>query len=115
MWRKLSRLATGDCRRRMTHTNADSDSPALSLAAAISMLPHPRSALFRPSLTVDKIAGYVRWHKVVAANEMHRSQWELWVTSDGNGFQIVRFTDTFKAAHGDLAEDSGDQPSSNHS
>ena len=72
----------------------------------------PGSGSWAPGadLTVDKIAGYVRWHKVVPANEIHRSQWELWVTSDGNGFQIVRFTDTFKAAHGDLAEGSGDQP-----
>ena len=34
-------------------------------------------------------------------------QLEIWTVSDGNGFQIVRFTDTFKAGHKDLLEDSG--------
>jgi hypothetical protein len=58
----------------------------------------PGSGSWTPGvdLTVDKIAGYVRWHKVVPANEMHRPQWELWTVSDGNGFQILRLTDAFK-------------------
>jgi hypothetical protein len=56
-------------------------------------------------LSVDEIAGYVRWHKVMHVNETHGRQLQLWVTSDGNGFQIVRFTDSFKAQHSDLSED----------
>jgi hypothetical protein len=47
---------------------------------------------------VDKIAGYPRWvHK--GKDKM------LWVVSDGNGFQALRFTDNFKAKHKDLFED----------
>ena len=42
--------------------------------------------------TVDKIAGYARWVN-------HGSQLELWTVSDGNGFQVLRFTDTFKSNH----------------
>jgi LVIVD repeat-containing protein len=40
--------------------------------------------------TVDKVASWARWHK--AGND-----WELWFVSDGNGFQIVRFTNWFMA------------------
>ena len=46
--------------------------------------------------TVDKVAAWVRWHK--AGN-----QWELWFVSDGNGFQIVRFTDWFTAHNQNLS------------
>ena len=46
--------------------------------------------------TVDKIAGYARWRNVVPANENAKEirgrQLELWVVSDGNGLQILRFT-----------------------
>ena len=38
--------------------------------------------------TVDKTAGWVRWRKVGRERE-------LWFASDGNGFQIVRFTRRF--------------------
>jgi hypothetical protein len=74
----------------------------------------PGSGSWAPGvdLTVDKIAGYMRWHKAVPANEnaneMHGRQLEIWTVSDGNGFQIVRFTDTFKARHRDLSEDRGE-------
>jgi hypothetical protein len=40
--------------------------------------------------TVDKIAGYARWRKV------GRRQWELWTVSDGNDFQVLRFTRHFR-------------------
>jgi hypothetical protein len=36
---------------------------------------------------------------------MRGRQLELWIVSDDNGFQILRFTDTFKAQHRDLFED----------
>jgi hypothetical protein len=63
--------------------------------------------------TVDKIAHWVRW--VVAdkgkghdkAKHEGRAL-ELWTVSDGNGFQVLRFTDHFKARHKDLFESSDD-------
>jgi hypothetical protein len=33
---------------------------------------------------------------------------ELWTVSDGNGFQILRFTHNFKAQHKDLFQDAGE-------
>jgi hypothetical protein len=64
----------------------------------------PGSGSWAPGVdrTVDKIAGWVRWHKLRG-----RRQWELWTVSDGNGFQILRFTDAFKAQHRGLFEGSG--------
>ncbi len=58
--------------------------------------------------TVDKIAGYARWRNVVPANENAKEirgrQLELWVVSDGNGLQILRFT---KPIHELLGKDKG--------
>jgi hypothetical protein len=71
----------------------------------------PGSANWGPGVdrTVDRIAGLPRFRRVAPANEhareMHGPQLEIWVTSDDNGFQIVRFTDTFKALHKDLFKD----------
>jgi hypothetical protein len=50
----------------------------------------PGSGSWAPGVdrTVDKIAGWARWRRVGRAME-------LWFTSDGNGFQIVRFTRRF--------------------
>ncbi|MGE5062699.1 MAG: LVIVD repeat-containing protein [Myxococcales bacterium] len=70
--------------------------------------------------TVDKIAGWARW--VVAKRNdngnvhSHGSngqgigngngaELELWTVSDGNGFQVLRFTDNFKAHHKDLFDE----------
>ncbi|HLX46833.1 MAG TPA: hypothetical protein VKS82_00715 [Streptosporangiaceae bacterium] len=50
--------------------------------------------------TVDKVASWVRWRKV-------GNDWELWFVSDGNGFQIVRFTNWFMAHNTSLFEGSG--------
>jgi hypothetical protein len=47
--------------------------------------------------TVDKIAGYARWRK-------HGRELHIWTVSDGNGFQVLRFTHHFKARHKDLFE-----------
>jgi hypothetical protein len=59
--------------------------------------------------TFDKVAGYMRFHEVVPANEhakeMHGRQLELWFVSDGNGFQILRFT---KPIHELLGKDKDD-------
>jgi len=46
-------------------------------------------------LTVDKTAGYMHIHR-------RGRDLEIWTVSDGNGFQIVRFTDHFKAVYKDV-------------
>jgi hypothetical protein len=52
--------------------------------------------------TVDKIPHGVRWRK-------HGRELHIWTVSDGNGFQILRFTDHFKAKqHKDLFQDDDD-------
>lgn len=53
--------------------------------------------------TVDRVAGYARFHKV-PASETHGRELEIWFVSDSNGFQIVRFSNGFKALHKDLME-----------
>jgi hypothetical protein len=87
--------------------------------------PAPRTAFLPGSgswapgvdLTVDRIAGYPRFHKVGFGhdrehdrdgngNGRHGPELEIWTVSDGNGFQVLRFTDGFKALHHDLFEDS---------
>jgi hypothetical protein len=35
---------------------------------------------------------------------MRGPQWEIWVTSDDNGFQVLRFTEAFTARHKGLFE-----------
>ena len=83
----------------------------------------PASGSWRPGVdrTVDKIAGWARWvvrgHDKAKQNDNGDGQGngngkgtelELWTVSDGNGFQVLRFTDSFKAHNKDLFEDSGD-------
>jgi hypothetical protein len=51
--------------------------------------------------TVDKIAHWVRWFN-------RNGELEIWAISDGHGFQILRFTDNFKARNKELFEDSDD-------
>jgi hypothetical protein len=87
--------------------------------------PAPRTAFLPGSgswaqgvdLTVDRIAGYARFQKVTPGNgngngkgngNGHGTELEIWTVSDGNGFQVLRFTDNFKALHKDLFDDSGD-------
>jgi hypothetical protein len=67
----------------------------------------PGSGTWAPGVdrTVDRIAGFPRFVKV-PANEKHGRELHIWFVSDGNGFQIVRFKDTFKAHHSELFEDS---------
>ena len=57
----------------------------------------PSSGSWAPGVdrTVDKVAAWVRWRKV-------GNDWELWFVSDGNGFQIVRFSDSFMAHNSSL-------------
>jgi hypothetical protein len=65
--------------------------------------------------TFDKVSGYMSFRVVPRAND-HANEHgransardlELWFVSDGNGFQVLRFTDRFKALHKDLFEDAG--------
>ena len=72
----------------------------------------PGSGLWAPGRdrTMDRLPGYPRFVKV-PANEEHGRELHIWIVSADNGFQIVRFTDTFKALHRDLFEDSGDEDS----
>jgi LVIVD repeat len=62
----------------------------------------PSSGSWAPGVdrTVDKVAAWARWRKV-------GNNWELWFVSDGNGFQIVRFTNWFMAHNRNLFEGPG--------
>ena len=51
--------------------------------------------------TFDKVAGYMRFKKV-PANESHGRELQLWFVSDGQGFQILRFSNQFQAAQKEL-------------
>lgn len=70
--------------------------------------PAPRTAFLPGSgswseggdTTVEKQAGLARFVKVPAANGK-RHELNLWIVGDGNGFQVLRFTDDFlKTRHG---------------
>jgi hypothetical protein len=85
--------------------------------------PAPRTAFLPGSgswspgvdLTVDRIAGYPRFHWVDQNHDRehdrnsnrgrHEPELQIWTVSDGNGFQVLRFTDSFKESHRDLFED----------
>src|ERR1700761_4005910 len=88
--------------------------------------PAPRTAFLPGSgswaagadLTVDRIAGYPRFVKVEEHGDRdygdhgqrgeHRQgpELQIWTVSDGNGFQVLRFSDSFRAQHRDLFENS---------
>ena len=70
---------------------------------------------------MDRVAGYPRFFTRVPgkgnANGVgngngngngNGTQLEIWIVGADNGFQILRFTDNFKAQHQDLFEDAGD-------
>jgi hypothetical protein len=63
----------------------------------------PGSGSWAPGVdrTVDKVAGYMRFKKVPANNE-HGRELQLWFVSDGQGFQILRFSNQFQAAQKEL-------------
>jgi hypothetical protein len=60
----------------------------------------PGSGTWLPGInaTFDKVAGYMRFKKV-PANESHGRELQLWFVSNGNGFQILRFSNQFQSAH----------------
>jgi hypothetical protein len=71
--------------------------------------------------TVDKIAHWVRWvvpgkgkgqgngNDNGQGNENgNGAELQLWTVSDGHGFQVLRFTDSFMEHNKDLFEDSGE-------
>jgi hypothetical protein len=79
--------------------------------------PAPRTAFLPGSgswaqgvdLTVDRIAGYAHFQKVTPSKRKgNGTELEIWTVSDGNGFQVLRFTDNFKALHKHLFDDSGE-------
>ena len=54
--------------------------------------------------TVDKISGFPRFRTVgTRAREL-----QIWFVSDGNGLQVVRFTDAFVALHKELFQTASD-------
>lgn len=73
--------------------------------------PAPRSAFLPASgswsagvdRTVEKEAGLPRFQKVPAADGKGR-ELQLWITGDGNGFQVLRFSNGFKSLRKDLFE-----------
>ena len=83
----------------------------------------PGSLLWNPiaDRTMDRLAGYPRFFTRVPGNgnangigngvgqgNGNGTQLEIWVVSSDNGFQILRFTDDFKARNSDLFRDSGE-------
>jgi hypothetical protein len=83
-------------------------------AGAVRTRVLPASGSWAPGSdrTVDKIAHWVRWVKRNGNSQGkgngNGNKLELWTVSDGHGFQVLRFTDHFKAQHADLFDDSGD-------
>jgi LVIVD repeat len=75
----------------------------------------PGSGQWSPGVdrTVEKQAGLARFVKVPAADGKGR-ELHLWIVGDGNGFQVLRFTDSFmqtkagKAIHADALRDSAE-------
>jgi len=51
--------------------------------------------------TFDKISGFPRFHEI-AASGTRAGEMQIWFVSDGNGFQVARFTDAFMALRKDL-------------
>ena len=49
--------------------------------------------------TTDYVAGYARFHKVRGSGEL-----QIWFVGSDSGFQVVRFSDDFKARHRELFE-----------
>ena len=85
----------------------------------------PGSGSWAPGVdrTVDKIAGYVAFRKAPPGHSKAKEngndngngngngsdndgpELQLWTVSDGNGLQVLRFTDDFIALHKDLLEE----------
>lgn len=89
-------------------------------AGAVRTLVQPGSGAWAPGVdrTVDKIAGYTRFYKRPPGHDPSKRgngnaggnngpELEIWTVSDGNGLQVLRFTDGFKALHKDLLEEAG--------
>ena len=72
-----------------------------------SVLPGSGSWAQDVDRTYDKISGFARFTRVPATGTRGREM-QIWFVSDGNGFQVVHFSDAFTAAHKDLFDDAGD-------
>jgi hypothetical protein len=71
-------------------------------ATRTTVLPGARIWSEGADRTVDRIAGWPRW---VVEQTDDGPEVYLWTVSDGNGLQILRFTDHFRTVYGDLFED----------
>jgi hypothetical protein len=69
----------------------------------------PGSGSWAPGVdrTVDKISGFPRFRTISVPGTRAR-ELQIWFVSDGNGFQVVRFTDAFTAQHKELFQSPGD-------
>jgi hypothetical protein len=75
----------------------------------------PGSGSWSPGVdrTVEKQAGLTHFQKV-PADGTHGRELHLWIVGDGNGFQVLRFTDSFmqtmagNAIHADAVRDSAE-------
>jgi hypothetical protein len=67
----------------------------------------PGSGTWSPGFdnTVSRIAGYPRWVKVPAK---HGRELQIWIVSDGNGFQILQFTKSMRELLGKGKDDDDD-------
>ncbi|TMH27716.1 MAG: hypothetical protein E6H66_22980 [Betaproteobacteria bacterium] len=80
-------------------------------AGAVRTRVLPSSGSWAPGVdrTVDKIAHWVRWVNGNGNGQGHgngnATELQLWTVSDGHGFQVLRFTDNFKAHHKDLFQE----------
>ena len=72
----------------------------------------PSSGSWAPGVdrTVEKISSWARWFNRNRQDDGNGNgtELELWTVSDGNGFQILRFTESFRKQNKDLFEDSGE-------
>jgi hypothetical protein len=66
----------------------------------------PGSGSWAPGIdrTVDKISGFPRFRTFGTRTR----ETQIWFVSDGNGFQVVRFTDAFMAQHKELFQNVAD-------
>jgi hypothetical protein len=71
-------------------------------AVRTTVLPSSGSWAEGVDRTVDKIAGWAHW---VVEQTDDGPEVSLWTVSDGNGFQVLRFTDNFRTVYADLFED----------
>jgi len=73
-----------------------------SAAVRTKVLPAAGSWAAGVDRTVDKIAHWPRWVVAGRASNGNATEVQLWVVTDGHGFQALRFSSSFLAQHQDL-------------